>query len=175
MPRIKVINQMVQTYVLRRHMTHTDVCSLGMTSKVTVKFLPSHPLSLVQFFRSHKHARFQYKYTCNVITSLAFLMRCCFRGHDIWTWKRSAHENHPNFLKSLGHRPWPRVSYFFEMRILLEKSVQISQTQLVQWSFTINWTGRLRFFCSDRMYFARRVEELATFGWTFFFQTVFSQ
>ncbi len=23
--------------------------------------------------------------------------------------KRSAHENHPNFLKSLGHRPQPRV------------------------------------------------------------------
>ncbi len=23
--------------------------------------------------------------------------------------KRSAHENHPNFLRSLGHRPRPRV------------------------------------------------------------------
>ncbi len=48
---------------------------------------PPHPLSLVQFFRSHKHVRFPYKYTCNVITSLAFLMRCCFKGHDIWTCK----------------------------------------------------------------------------------------
>ncbi len=25
--------------------------------------------------------------------------------------KRSAHENHSNFLRSLGHRPWPRVIF----------------------------------------------------------------
>ena len=68
-----------------------DIKSYGKISifsklKITPEIAP-HPLSLVQFFQSHKCVRFPYKYTCKVITPVAFLMRCCFRGHDIWKCK----------------------------------------------------------------------------------------
>ena len=65
-----------------------------------------------------------------------------------------AQENHPNFLKSLGHRPWPRVllilSYISKERlpqifVLVSPSRGISKWGLVQFEPTF-WT----YFSSSR-------------------------
>ncbi len=41
--------------------------------------------------------------------------------------KRSAHENHPNFVRSLGHRPQPRIILI--LSISLESNLQKTMCQ----------------------------------------------
>ncbi len=51
--------------------------------------------------------------------------------------KRSANENHPNFLRSLGHWPWPRV-------ILILSNGLESNSQKTPWQ-NLKWFSRKEF------------------------------
>ena len=60
--------------------------------------------------------------------------------------ERSAHENHPTFLRSLGHRPRARVILI--LSIGLESNLQKTPCQNLKGNF---WMGSFAYCCQDHL------------------------